>query len=260
MADLAAVWEHPARPVYEVMRRHLGDLRGRRVLLIGNGGSPFELHLLAGGPQLLLLTDLTAAGVRAVAARVELSGHEDRVCFAAMDAMRLPLADASVDVVYGNAIIHHVPVADRARCLAELARVLAPGGRAVFMDDAHVPAWQAAKRTWLRPLMRYSHRVQPRSPEDVRHTEEGGFREEELTAAIRSAGGEPRFERFGLVFHLWRRAATTLLPPALRRPVANSRCAGRVLTALDRALARRLAVVRRNQMRLVWGWRQPPAG
>lgn len=45
----------------------------------------------------------------------------------------LPLADASVDVVYANAVLFYVP--DRPRALAELRRVLKPGGLAAVVDD-----------------------------------------------------------------------------------------------------------------------------
>ncbi len=43
------------------------------------------------------------------------------------DAQRLPLADASVDAVIANHMLYHVP--DLPRCLAEIQRVLRPGGR-----------------------------------------------------------------------------------------------------------------------------------
>ena len=32
------------------------------------------------------------------------------------------------------------------------------------------PLWQRSKQTWLRPMMLWSHRRNPRSPEDVRYT------------------------------------------------------------------------------------------
>jgi len=48
------------------------------------------------------------------------------------DAMRLPLADASCDVAVSLASIKHWP--DRARGVAEMFRVLRPGGRAFVME------------------------------------------------------------------------------------------------------------------------------
>lgn len=42
-----------------------------------------------------------------------------------MDAQELPLRDASVDLLYGNAFVHHLPHVDA--FLSEAARVLRPG-------------------------------------------------------------------------------------------------------------------------------------
>ncbi len=47
--------------------------------------------------------------------------------FAALDAMALPFSDAHFDAVIANHMLYHVP--DRPRALAEIRRVLKPGGR-----------------------------------------------------------------------------------------------------------------------------------
>ncbi|WP_246999810.1 class I SAM-dependent methyltransferase [Halosolutus gelatinilyticus] len=55
------------------------------------------------------------------------------------DAAALPIADGSIDVAVYVATLHHLPTADARRAsLDELARVLAPGGRAL------VSAWSTA--------------------------------------------------------------------------------------------------------------------
>jgi ubiquinone/menaquinone biosynthesis C-methylase UbiE len=48
------------------------------------------------------------------------------------DALRLPVADKSVDVVAFSSVLHHVP--DRAAALAEAKRALRPGGRVFAFD------------------------------------------------------------------------------------------------------------------------------
>lgn len=50
------------------------------------------------------------------------------------NATRLPLGDASLDVVISNYCFHHLADPDKRRALDEIERVLRPGGRLVFAD------------------------------------------------------------------------------------------------------------------------------
>lgn len=59
--------------------------------------------------------------------RRALAAHEARFSVAVADAQALPFADASFDAVVANHMLYHVP--DRPRAIADLARVLRPGGR-----------------------------------------------------------------------------------------------------------------------------------
>lgn len=54
----------------------------------------------------------------------------------------LALPDASADVVLLNSVLHHVP--DAEKFLAELARVLAPGGVLMIGHEPNVRFWQSA--------------------------------------------------------------------------------------------------------------------
>jgi SAM-dependent methyltransferase len=252
-AHLAAAWtDRDAAWEMERVWRRLGDFRGQVVLLLGNGASTAELHMLAHHPRALVYSDLSPVGLRAFS-RVLNGGRPDGLVFAAIDALDLPLRDASVDVVYGFAFVHHLPEVEP--FLREVARVLRPGGHCVFMDDAHSPVWQRLKLGWLRPVMRWSHRHEPRSPEDLRETLKGGFREPELAAAIHRVGGEPSFERVALLYYVWMRAAGTLLPGGIRRLRIHRRVA-RACRRIDEVLLR-TAWGRRNMVRLIWGFRMP---
>jgi len=54
-----------------------------------------------------------------------------RPAFKIMDAQALEFPDSSIDLVFGSAILHHL---DLGRALAEIKRVLVPGGRMVFTE------------------------------------------------------------------------------------------------------------------------------
>ena len=54
------------------------------------------------------------------------AGLADRIRFARGDAKGLPFPERPFEAVVSNSIVHHIP--DPAPALAEMARVLAPGG------------------------------------------------------------------------------------------------------------------------------------
>lgn len=59
-------------------------------------------------------------------------------------AQSIPLPDASVDVVVGTLVLCSVPDVDRA--LAEVRRVLRPGGRFMFLEHVAAPAGTGLRR------------------------------------------------------------------------------------------------------------------
>jgi SAM-dependent methyltransferase len=68
----------------------------------------------------------------------------------AAGAERTGLADAGADVVVSTLVLCTVP--DQAAALAEIARVLRPGGRLVFLEHVRVDGWYGAvQRAMERP-------------------------------------------------------------------------------------------------------------
>jgi SAM-dependent methyltransferase len=59
------------------------------------------------------------------------TGVEESVDFRLADPYATPFADDSFDIVIGASILHHL---DLDRALAEIRRVLRPGGRGVFVE------------------------------------------------------------------------------------------------------------------------------
>ena len=96
---------------------------GARVLDVGCGPAAiWQDNLDRLEPTLsLTLADFSAGMVEA--ARAVLG---DRAEYAVADVQALPFADGSFDVVLANHMLYHVP--DRPTALAEIARVLVPGG------------------------------------------------------------------------------------------------------------------------------------
>ena len=247
--DLAEMWRRLDRPENELVLQRLGDLRDKRVLLLGNGVSLKEIAFAAQKPRILVYTDLSLNAVLFVRKSVGGTVSSPPLVFASVDATDIPFGADSFDIVYGYAAIHHLERVDE--FLGGVVRVLAPGGKAVFMDDAYAPIWQASKTTWLRPLMAYSHRHTGISPQDTRATLHGGFREKELARTIEEVGGSPWFQRTSFATYLLYRASEKLLPASFDRALRRPRVARRV-RQLDEWAAR-FALVRKNQIRLVWG-------
>ncbi|MCP9619658.1 class I SAM-dependent methyltransferase [Nocardia otitidiscaviarum] len=116
--------------------RLLGDITGKRVLEIGCGSAPCSRWLAAHGAHpvgLDLSRGMLERGLAAMAA------GGPRVPLVQAGAEELPFADASFDIACSA--FGAVPfVADSARVMREVARVLRPGGRWVFSVN-HPMRW-----------------------------------------------------------------------------------------------------------------------
>lgn len=126
----AALWNNPWNPHADILWKRMSGIGNKRVLLIGNGESEKELAFLKLRPEVLVYSDLSSAAVKILFERYDLSSYRKSLRGAAIDALSLPCHDASVDVVYGFAMVHHLP--DVPQFLSEVYRVLAPGGQCVF--------------------------------------------------------------------------------------------------------------------------------
>jgi ubiquinone/menaquinone biosynthesis C-methylase UbiE len=103
-----------------------------RTLEIGSGTGYFTLNLLrAGLIGTATCSDISPGMLETLRANAERLGLEVRTEPA--DAENLPFADASFDLVFGHAVLHHIP--DLPRAFAEFERVLAPGGTVLFAGE-----------------------------------------------------------------------------------------------------------------------------
>jgi ubiquinone/menaquinone biosynthesis C-methylase UbiE len=245
-------WADRHWPEGRLILGQMGPLSGRTVLCIGNGASPKELHFLTLGAR-VILSDLSLSGVLAVKSSHNLGTMASRAAFHAIDACRIPVRDHSIDVVYGYEFVHHLPDLDV--FFREVYRVLKPNGFCIFFDHAYSPIWQTAKRTLLWPLMRFSHFCRRRSPEDVRASHAGGFKEcilEEL--GTKHGFRECFFHRVMFFQYFFTNGTGSMfgwnLPPVCYRvPGTIGRC-------MDAVLTDRVDFLRRNRIGLVWGFRR----
>ena len=123
------------RQVREKMRKALGGWPAEPfadALEIGAGTGYFSLNLLqAGVIDRATATDISPGMLRTLGDNARRLGL--RVRTHATEAERLPFGNASFDLVFGHAVLHHIPDLDRA--FAEFHRVLRPGGSLVFCGE-----------------------------------------------------------------------------------------------------------------------------
>jgi ubiquinone/menaquinone biosynthesis C-methylase UbiE len=124
------LWRHYVDQTVPVVRGAAALQPGERVLDVGCGTGAFEERVVAaGGAHELVGIDLSPNMLRH--ARAKLADHS-HVTFRQADVHMLPFEDGAFDVVVSASTFHYVD--DPERALAEITRVLRPGGRMVILD------------------------------------------------------------------------------------------------------------------------------
>jgi ubiquinone/menaquinone biosynthesis C-methylase UbiE len=135
-----------------------------RGLEIGAGTGYFSLNLLQlGALERATATDISPGMLETLAQSASGLGLE--VATVEAEAERLPFEGASFDLVFGHAVLHHIPGLERA--FGEFHRVLRPGGMVMFCGEPSrygdlVAAVPKASARALAPLWRRAVGVPPR--------------------------------------------------------------------------------------------------
>lgn len=122
------------RQVVTKLSKALGGAPGHfpRALEVGAGTGYFTLNLMrAGVVGSAVCTDISPGMLTVLAANAHRLGLEVRTVVG--DAERLGLEAGSFDLVFGHAVLHHLP--DLAAAFAGFHRLLAPGGRLAFAGE-----------------------------------------------------------------------------------------------------------------------------
>jgi SAM-dependent methyltransferase len=110
------------------------NLQGARVLDYGCGDGHFS-RILAGRGARVLGIDISPRLIEQARASAMNSGCNGNTPeFVAGDAHHTPFPDAMFDYVVGNGALHHLELE---KALTEIARVLKPGGKAVFLEPMY---------------------------------------------------------------------------------------------------------------------------
>ena len=133
-ANKAAQLEHDYWTFQEEAREWaysaLRELKGRRILEIGPGLGQDTVALAERGADLTVI-DISEPGLAVARQAVERVDLLDRCRFERRDAQVSGFPESHFDGIFARGVTMHV---DLQPFLAEMSRILRPGGRAVFID------------------------------------------------------------------------------------------------------------------------------
>jgi len=160
--------------------------RWGRVLDFGCGAGRLSQALAEHADEVVGL-DVSAPMLETARALDRSDGRCSFVLSADADLRAFP--DGSVDLVYSERVLQHLPRPVLETYLAEFVRVLAPGGVAVLHCTTR-PMWTARGVVWRfapAPLIRWAQRTLLRYPAPMRMT---ALPEARLRAVVSAAGGQ----------------------------------------------------------------------
>lgn len=152
----ARLWQPVLLPLGRQLLDRLPLATARRVLDLGTGSGTLIDDIAEGAPRATVVAADIAEGMLRVAKQAHIASY------AATNAVALPLADGTVDVVVSSFVLFNLP--DPPAAMREVFRVLRPGGTFGMTtwghepDDPRMAIWQeeldaqgAPKDAWAMP-------------------------------------------------------------------------------------------------------------
>lgn len=122
--------EPPSQP-YRYALYKLQNLQGKRVLDYCAGTGETTVIIVLKGPEIVEAFDISPLAVAVAKRRMRINKVNSRVNIQVMSAYSMRYPDNHFDIVYGNAVLHHLNLK---MAMREILRVLKPGGKAIFCE------------------------------------------------------------------------------------------------------------------------------
>jgi SAM-dependent methyltransferase len=138
--DRVVAWATRDALLKRRVARVLGPQTGERILDVGCGTGTLAIALAQSQAGITMVGVDADATILAIARR-KAEDADTSVRFEQGLAQALPFPDASFDAAVSSLMFHHLDAASKEDALAELRRVLRPGGRLLIADFGRAAAW-----------------------------------------------------------------------------------------------------------------------
>jgi SAM-dependent methyltransferase len=135
----------------------LGPLSGKTILDLGCGYHSTPTYFALAGARKVYACDVSPKALAFARKTAEAAGVAHRVSVLLCAGEQLPLTSETVDIVHGEAVLHHLLLSQAG---TEIARVLRKGGRAAFKDPLGYNLLLECARDYLPYAWKKSHTYQ----------------------------------------------------------------------------------------------------
>lgn len=126
--NVESFFESSTAPENRFILKHLGDIKGKKLLDIGCGAGENSVYFAKKG-AICTATDYSPGMVEVAKKFAKKNSVTIETCV--MNAMEMDFPDNTFDIAYASNILHHV---DQFKTIKEMHRVLKSGGKACFWD------------------------------------------------------------------------------------------------------------------------------